>query len=169
MFRLLNAAREYPKYYERWYQTFNFYDGEDAWLDSIKDIPRPAVHLFCIHWLHLEVYNGGFAQYFWNSTGTSAPEAIEGFEAIGMSDVANIVSDACNEIAEPFPRDKLARESILKSPFGDEHPQLRELDGQFYDLADTDQTFFKLPKFASFADQYARDCVAQGLLTQPDA
>ena len=73
---LFNAPRAYPAFYEPYCDSFNFYDGREAWLQSIVNIPPKAIHLFSVHWLHLEVYNGGFWQYFFNSTGTTAPEAI---------------------------------------------------------------------------------------------
>ena len=91
MFRIFNAPRDYPAYYEAYYDDFDFYNGHAAWLASIASIPKPAVHLFSLHWLHLEVHNGGFSQYFWNSTGTSALEARDGFAAIGMPEVADVV------------------------------------------------------------------------------
>ncbi|SLN18937.1 hypothetical protein ROA7450_00595 [Roseovarius albus] len=154
MLHIFNAPREYPSVYLPYYDQFNFYDGRDVWLKSISGIPQKAVHLFCIHWLHLEVYNGGFWQYFYNSTGVSASEARDGFLAIGMREVASIVESAMAELGEPFPFDKRARESIVGPP--DDRIDFGELDDAFYALADTDQFFRKLPKFVPYADAYAK-------------
>lgn len=153
MFSIFNSPRKYPIFYEVYSDKFNFYDGREKWLDSIADLPTKAVHLYSIHWCHLEIYNGGFWQYFYNSTSTSMPEAIEGFKAIGMQNVADIVDKASHKIDRPFPFDKEIRENIV----GDVNNPMDfdEFDNQFYELADTDKFFRKLPKFVPFADRYA--------------
>ncbi len=153
LYRLLNSPRAYPAFYEPYYDDFDFYNGREAWLKSILGVPTKAVHLFTVHWLHLEVYNGGFWQYFYNSTGTTAPEAAEGFVAIGMRDVGQTIEEAMVRLGTPFPGKKIEREKIVGPPvdpmdFGD-------LDSRFYELADTDTFFRKLPKFVPFADAYA--------------
>jgi hypothetical protein len=88
---IFNAPRRCPRIYAPYYEQFNLYEGREAWLSSIESVPKEAVLLFSLHWMHLEVYNGGFWQYFFNSTGTTRPEASEGFAAIGMANVATIV------------------------------------------------------------------------------
>jgi hypothetical protein len=150
---LFNAPRTYPKFYAPYYDMFNFYDGREEWLNSISQIPEKAVNLFTIHWLHLEVYNGGFWQYFFNSTGTSAPEAIRGFEAIGMTEVSSLVAAAVDELGCPFPGTVEARRAIVGQP--DQRMDFCHFDRTFDDLADTPQFFRKLPKFVPFAERYA--------------
>lgn len=157
---LFNAPRAYPKYYMPYYDQFNFYDGRDEWLRSIEKIPEKAVNLFAVHWLHLEVCNGGFWQYFFNSTGTSAPEARRGFTAIGMPEVSVVVDKAMALLGSEYPGTKEARREIVGSPFDSEgfsdlDANFDDLDSRFYDLADTSQFFRKLPKFVPYADQYA--------------
>lgn len=71
--QIFNGPRAYPSVYLPYCGQFNFYDGRAVWEKSIAPIPQAAVDLFCVHWLHLEVYNGRFWQYFFNSTGTTAP------------------------------------------------------------------------------------------------
>jgi hypothetical protein len=150
---LFNASRQYPKFYEPYYDTFNFYDGRDAWLESIRDIPEKAVNLFSIHWLHIEVCNGGFWQYFFNSTGTTAPEAIRGFAAIGMKDVSFLVAEAAAKLGQPYAGETEDRREIVGYP--EERMDFLELDRSFYALADTPKFFRKLPMFVPFAEEYA--------------
>jgi hypothetical protein len=154
MFHLLHSARAYPAVYAPYCDRFNFYEGREVWLGSIAGIPEKAVHLFSLHWLHLEVYNGGFWQYFFNSTATSAPEACDGFRAIGMDDVAAVVETAMSKLGTPFPFDKSEREAIVGGPR--DRMDFNEEDSAFYDLADTEQLFGRLPKFVPFADAYAQ-------------
>ena len=153
MFSIFHAPRQYPEVYARYYDQFNFYEGRDVWLQSIADIPAKSVHLFCVHWLHLEVYNGGFSQYFYNSTSTSAPEARDGFRAIGMEDVAAIVDDAMLMLGTPFPFEKAEREALVG--YTDDLLDFGKLDSAFYELADTDKIFRRKPRFVDFADAYA--------------
>ena len=150
---IFNKPRNYPRVYEPYYDVFNFYEGRERWEESIKDIPLKAIHLFSIHWLHLEVYNGGFWQYFYNSTSTSYPEAVEGFKAIGMPEVATIVEAAAERLGSPFPFDKKTREEIVGPP--DNRMNFNELDDRFYELADTEKFFRREPKFVPFAEKYA--------------
>lgn len=150
---LFNAPRSYPRLYEPFYDQFNFYEGREEWLRSIATIPEKAVDLFAVHWLHLEVCNGGFWQYFFNSTGACAPEARRGFSAIGMPDVAKVVSEAMAKLGSEYPGSREVRQEIVGAP---ENPMdFSDLDQSFYDLADTRQLLRKLPKFVPFADRYA--------------
>ena len=153
MISIFNAPRRYPRVYAPYYDEFNFYDGRDKWLESIAGAPREAVLLFSIHWLHLEVYNGGFWQYFFNSTGTCCPEAIEGFGAIGMPEVASVVERAAAKLGDPYPFDVDRRRELV----GDSQNRMdfEELETAFYDLADTEKIFRKLPRFVPYAEAFA--------------
>ena len=156
MFYLFNAPRKYPQTYQPYYDKFNFYEGREKWLESIDNIPIKAVHLFAIHWLHIEVYNGGFWQYFYNSTSASMPEAIDGFKAIGMPEVADIVNASAKKLGSTFPFELEERRLIVGEPFEGKRMDFGDLEDQFYELADTKRLLFrKLPKFVPFADAYA--------------
>jgi hypothetical protein len=122
-------------------------------LRSIREIPEKAVHLFSIHWQHLEVYNGGFWQYFFNSTSESVPEAIAGWRAIGMPEVASLTEEACARLGTSFPTDKEERRKIVGQP--SDRMDFSSLDTLFYELADTPKYFCRLPRFVPFADVYA--------------
>ncbi|WP_164658552.1 DUF4375 domain-containing protein [Tropicibacter sp. Alg240-R139] len=147
------CTKAYQAFYEPYYDTFNFCEGRKEWLRSISTPPLKAVHLFSLHWLHLVVYNGGFWQYFYNSTGTSAPEVVEGFATIGMPEVCSIVQDAMSKLGTPYPGDKATREVIV-GPW-DDGMDIGELNDAFYELADTETFFRKLPDCVPFADAYA--------------
>jgi hypothetical protein len=151
---LFNAPRHYPKAFAKHYdQLAQFYDGRENWLKSIAGVPRSSVRLFSLHWLHLEVYNGGFWQFFFNSAGVMAPEAREGFSAIGMPDVAEIISKAMDRVASPYPFERSERQLVVGFP--EERKDFRDLDKAFWDLADTEKVFRRIPKFVPFADAYA--------------
>jgi Domain of unknown function (DUF4375) len=66
---------------------------------------RPEVgHLFAAHWCLAEIYNGGFHQFFFNSTGVLAPEALAAFRAIGLVDWASLLEEAMQFFRDPYPR-----------------------------------------------------------------
>jgi Domain of unknown function (DUF4375) len=150
---LFHAPRDYPRFYEPYYDQFNFYEGRENWLRSIRGIPEKAIHLFSIHWQHLEIYNGGFWQYFFNSTSESAPEAIAGWRAIGLPEVAEVTVAACARVGSPLPGSKDERRRIVGEP--DSRMDFSDLDALFYELADTPQVFRRQPRFVPFADDYA--------------
>lgn len=150
---LFHAPRAYPRFYEPYYDQFNFYEGRENWLRSIQGIPEKAVHLFSIHWQHLEIYNGGFWQYFFNSTSESAPEAIAGWRAIGLPEVAEVTVAACSRVGNPLPGTNEGRRRIVGDP--DNRMDFSDLDALFYELADTPQVFRRQPRFVPFADDYA--------------
>jgi hypothetical protein len=149
---LFNAPRKYPEYYAQYEEKFNFYEGRDVWLNSIQDIPEKAVYLFSIHWLHLEIYNGTFCQYFFNSTCISYPEAVRGFTAIGMPEVAEIVEKASLRVGDPFPLEEVKRRAIVGGP-----QKRMDFDDQidkYYELADTEKFFRRQPRFVTLAEEY---------------
>ena len=150
---LFSALGNYERVYLPYLEQFNFYDGRQEWLRSIKDVPVRAVHLFAVHWLHSEVCNGGFWQYFHNSTGTSAPEAVDGFAAIGMPEVSTLIANAMRKLGEPYPGEKEERVEIVGAR--DNRMDFDELDRAFYDLAATSDFSREPPKFVAFADRYA--------------
>lgn len=154
MVSIFNAPRQYPSIYAPFSKELNFYEGREYWLASIKSIPIKAVHLFSIHWLHLEVYNGGFWQYFYNSTSNSYPEALEGFVEIGMPNVAEVLSSASNKLGPKFPFEREIRRSIVGEP--SKRMDFEEEDNKFYEQADTNKVFRRQPKFVPFAETYAK-------------
>jgi hypothetical protein len=78
---------------------------------------------------------------------------VRGYAAIGMPDVAAIVSSAMERLGDPYPGTTEARRPIVGYP--EELMDFSDLDSQYYNLADTPQFFRKLPKFVPFADKYA--------------
>ena len=57
-------------------------------------------HVYATWITEAEVYNGGFNQYFFNSTGLLAPAAAEGYAAIGSPERALIVQTAMERVLD---------------------------------------------------------------------
>jgi hypothetical protein len=66
------------------WDEIEIYSGPEEFSRTFAGVPRSAGLLFAAHFCQSEVCNGGFNQFFSNSTGVLAPEAIEGFKAIGQ-------------------------------------------------------------------------------------
>jgi hypothetical protein len=94
-------------------EVINIYDGPEVFLETFGQVPREIGLLYAAAFCQVEVCNGGFGQFFGNSTGVLAPEAVEGFVAIGQPQIAEIVREAMAQFGSPYPRERGIREDAL--------------------------------------------------------
>lgn len=109
-------------------------DSEEnlAWFRCLTQVQQV---IYSTRYLCNEVYNGGFHQYFHNSTGLNAPEAVESFRILGLNDVADLVQEAIRVFGSEFPRERVRRQEFLDSLPGDEPSEWNPfflLDDRFY-------------------------------------
>ena len=156
LFRLASGVFEgkpgYLDIYGPHEDRLNFYDGPEAWDRAKEDVPGPAVALYAVHWANLEIANGGFWQYFYNSTGLTGPEARDGFLAIGMPEAAELLQRAMDRVGTPFPRERQARQARVGEP--DQRLDFPEED-RFVELVCNPKLFGGAPVYYPFADAYA--------------
>jgi hypothetical protein len=137
-------AESYWDHIEPFWEEINIYDGPEIFLRQFAEIPEHAGHLFAAHWCISEVCNGGFHQFFYNSTGVLAPEAVEGFKAIGLPETAAVIAEAMARLPAPYPRDRDIRQNALDALDPEEEDEddwespFDDLDTKFYDLYDTE-------------------------------
>ena len=134
-------------------------DDPRRFLDWFETLSRSQKVLFPTHLLCSEVYNGGFHQYFTNTTGLHAPEAVTGFRELGLGDIADLVEKTVSIFGAEFPRERKLRQEFLDSFEGDEPEDwntFHRFDDLFYErikipgtphLSDED-------RFTIAADQY---------------
>ncbi|WP_394847857.1 DMP19 family protein [Pendulispora brunnea] len=91
----------------------NIYDGPKPFLTDFAKVPPELGHVIAAHWCQSEVNNGGFFQFFSNSTGVLAPEAAAGFAAIGMPRAAEAVRKAMSVLGQSYPRRRWWRKFAL--------------------------------------------------------
>ena len=130
-----------------------------AWFRRLNRVQQI---LYPTHYLCAEVYNGGFHQYFHNSTGLTAPEAVEGFRTLGLNDVADLVEEAMGVFGSVFPRERALRQEFLDSIPGDEPSEWNPfflLDDWFYDL-------IKVPGAPSHSDEDRYTSAAKELVSK---
>lgn len=81
-----------------------------------------------------EVNNGGFEQFFFNSSGSVMDEAIAGAELTGAAANAEILREAAEVFSEgDVPENREARWRILDALSDGEYEKLSDLDGRWYD------------------------------------
>jgi hypothetical protein len=110
--------------------------GREA--DIIRSLP-PGVRALYATWLvDAEVNNGGFNQYFFNSSGQYAGEALAGYELLGATDYAAVMQSAIATFEAD--RDRLSPfyETHTLESFSESyrHTDLGEIDQRYYALGD---------------------------------
>ena len=83
-------------------------DGER--LDALN--PHQRI-IYVTQTLEQEVNNGGFSQYFYNSSGDLANELVDAFTAIGAHKTAAICKNALSAFKGAVPTDRTERQAML--------------------------------------------------------
>lgn len=118
-------------------ESINIYDGPQIFLKSFRSADPDAALIYAATFCQSEVCNGGFRQFFSNSTGVLAPEAVEAFSRLGMPNTADIVRQACERVRNPYPRERSARKALLNES------NFRDLDDRFYDFLEQENGGFE--------------------------
>jgi hypothetical protein len=151
--RYYEEQKKYDPFRELWkslvqrvYETDSGFEG----LNADEKI------YFSVSVLEGEVYNGGFDQFFWNSSGNLFHEAVSGLEAIGACSCLDLLLQA-KQAAFPDgqpPRNCEERRTYLR---------LRESESQSALLNEFDRVFWKDPdKLQEKLVQFATE---KGLVT----
>lgn len=104
----------------------------------IKQLPKTLQMLFAMAQLEMEVDNGGFLQYFWNTNGEYVKKALAGFALIGAEEHANLVRKAVETYAQEKPRkETLTKRGALKAfQEAAEESCYEAFDDEYYELSD---------------------------------
>lgn len=130
----------YWKVVEPFWDLINIYDGPEVFRSTYDSAPKISGLMFAAHFCQSEVCNGGFGQFFSNSTGVLAPEAVEGFRQIGQPQVAAVVESAIELLGPAYPRDRDEREErVPHLPKG----ALDVLDEKFFSLIESEAGGFE--------------------------
>lgn len=153
----MSAGELYWSVVDKVWDDISIYDGPQVFLEQFNSAPEASRTLFAAHWCQSEVRNGGLHQFFGNSTGVLAPEAVLAFRAICMPRLAAIVAEAMKWFGPEYPRMRSVRESGLdayEADYPDEWNPFEELDNQFFDLIESENGGFE-----AAADAYATENV----------
>jgi hypothetical protein len=147
---------------EPYWQSVDIYSGADVFLRSFTAVPEPVGQLLAVTWCQSEVCNGGFHQFFMNSTGVLAPEAALGFRAINMPALAEMLEKAMAVLGTPYPREQEQRQRVLaRLGEGADDDAEREWN-PFYDLDDGFFAAIRNDLLSDAADEYASRSVPEG-------
>jgi hypothetical protein len=91
--------------------------------------------IYALLWTDAEVNNGGFEQFFFNSSGSLIDEAIEGAELVGASGNASILREAAEVFADgDVPENRETRSRILDELSEESREKLLQFDDRWFDL-----------------------------------
>ena len=86
------------------------------WAVDYDTLPEPKRVFVAIWELESQVNNGGFYQYFWNTSAWTIPDIWQALQAIGATSTAAIVNDAIAAVGRTLPwRDDEARRERLEA------------------------------------------------------
>ena len=123
---------------EPYWDAVSVHGGAERFTQQFAALPMASQHLYATHWTQSEVQNGGLGKFFDNPTGVLAPEAVEGFRALGMPQTAATLVDAMKLFGDPYPRERKTRENVTPSTtIEDRFSRLLETEaGGFWEAAD---------------------------------
>lgn len=92
----------------------SIYDGTDVFLRDFSTAGPVHETPFAAYWPQAEILKGGLNQFFGNSTGVLAPEAVEAYKILGMPQLAAALQDAMDWFGVPYPRERVSRKVRLE-------------------------------------------------------
>jgi hypothetical protein len=116
-----------------------FENGEHYTLDKISKLTKGQQAVFSTWWLEAEVNNGGFNQFYFNSSGQYAEMAEIGFKTIGAEKFSGLTLRANNIFTENKERLEEYDDGTMES-FSESYKDnpLNDLDTEFYKLYDSE-------------------------------
>lgn len=123
------------------WDTFDKVCNKSRYGEEIEKLNSYERVIFVTLELECEVNNGGFSQYFYNSSGNRSNELIEAFREIGAVKTAGICKKALSAFDFQMPADREKREELLDEyDWETADSILEECDDKFYDYADELET-----------------------------
>ncbi len=111
-------------------------DDWDNQIEIVNSLNESFRGVFATWWLEAEVNNGGFNQYFWNSYGYWAEDAISAFYDYGADKYAEVAKKAVSKFLAEAETHKEFRELGTLEAFSAsyKHTELGNLDNEFWDI-----------------------------------
>ncbi len=107
---------------------------ESKGFDALTDAEQ---YYFAIWWLEGETNNGAFDQYFYNSSGELAHEALQGLKQVGAYRMADIFQAAISLFPNAHvPKEREQRNKILETFSTQQEESLNRLSSEFTDYPD---------------------------------
>ena len=111
-----------------------YIDEKCEYGDKIGKLNKKEKVIFMTKNLEDEVYNGGFLQFFYNSSGMFSNQLVKAFQEIGATYTADICQKAVRALKRRLPKNEERREKLLdKIVDKDIENILSECDDMFYE------------------------------------
>lgn len=105
--------------------------------NKLDRLTESQKHFYFNQNLEREINNGGFNQYFYNSSGDFAHETITSLRTIGANKTADILQQAINQFPNStVPKDRAKRQEILEQIEDMANEEWEQLDHAFYRYED---------------------------------
>jgi hypothetical protein len=139
---------------EPMWDDLDFGGGYRKVMGFLESVTQGQSALISLDWCQKEVRNGGFEQFFMNSTGMLSDKALAGFRLIGADCYADLLAKALSCFPEgKAPPSASGRRKILRSIRKAERDALLDsLDTEFYELLEAPETDLE-----SFRGAYIRN------------
>ena len=129
------------------------------WGQNLRNLNKEQKIFYFNQELECEVNNGGFAQYFLNSSGNYAHDTVKSLESIGANHTANILQLAINEFPDKtVPSNREIRQKVLMDMPQKANEIWNNLDENFFqykdDLNSLNMDFVKRNKSSFSTDPY---------------
>ncbi|MEY3965840.1 MAG: hypothetical protein RL263_1009 [Bacteroidota bacterium] len=105
--------------------------------EDLRNLTEPQKNLLFVENAEREVNNGGFNQFYWNSSGDFAHETLTALQTIGANQMADILMKA-NSVwpNQTVPKDRTFRQEIQEEIEEQANPTWEECDQEFYKYPD---------------------------------
>jgi hypothetical protein len=105
--------------------------------DTFDQLTEPQKNFYFNQNLEREINNGGFNQYFYNSSGDFAHDTIISLQTIGANKTANILQQAIDQFPNSaVPKDRAQRQEVLEKIEDTANEVWEQLDQAFYKYED---------------------------------
>ncbi|WP_028451700.1 DMP19 family protein [Chitinilyticum aquatile] len=125
------------------------WDAPDAADSQYQRLPAELRWLGALVTLDAQVCNGGFDQFFENSYGALAEEALVGFRAFGLHEFAELCEAVCACLPRPVPRNQDERLALLEALW-----ERREQHPAYADAAALAQARRQFEHWDAYTDDY---------------
>lgn len=108
-----------------------------SWGDTLDRLTEPQKNFYFNQNLEREINNGGFNQFFFNSSGDFAHETISSLRTIGADKTADILQNAIDQFpGSAVPNDRVKRQEVLEQIEDTANEVWEQLDQAFYKYED---------------------------------
>ncbi|HMG15984.1 MAG TPA: DMP19 family protein [Saprospiraceae bacterium] len=122
--------------------------------DEIDKLTEPQKQFYYNQCLEREINNGGFNQYFLNSSGDFAHQTVQSLRTIRANTTADILQKAIDQFPDKkVPQDKTERQEILEQIQDSADPLWEELDQKIFSYED-DLNTLNIEYIRQFKDKF---------------